>query len=534
MRAWLAVAAAVALIAASVLFAAHAQETIAETNFDEALVASSMHAAIADQEWALDGFLITRQTGALQPYFEGGRQLAVDLTEARHAAAADALELAAVNQQARILREWQEVAAVDITRAESGRHVAPSASNVKRRDALIEGFVAANTAYSARLTRTRQTEEAGAALVPVWLIIGLGCIFGAVGWLFLRQHQRTRKSELEISMTQARFAEAMQVSEDQIEAHDVLAHHLETTIPDSAVIILNRNNSANRLEPTAPLPSAHPLYKALQESKPRSCLAIRLSRQYEQGSSAGEMLSCAVCGNLALPSTCQPLLVGGEVIGSVLVSHRSALTAEGHRRLSQSVSQAAPVLANLRNLALAERRAATDTLTGLPNRRAVDDTLKQMLANAARAQSPFSLVSLDIDHFKEINDSFGHERGDDVLAAFGALVRTDIRASDTAGRMGGEEFVLLLPETDRVAAVHVAEKIRQGLHQLRVNGIDRPITASFGIASYPDDGHDAETLARVADRALYSAKNRGRDRIETVGSSSASSQEQVNRTLTAA
>jgi diguanylate cyclase (GGDEF)-like protein len=326
----------------------------------------------------------------------------------------------------------------------------------------------------------------------------------------------------------------MQVSEDQAEAHDVLAHHLERTIPESAVIILNRNNSANRLEPTAPLPDVHPLYTALQESKPRSCLAIRLSRQYEQGGTARDMLSCAVCGNLGLPSTCQPLLVGGEVIGSVLVSHRSALTAEGHRRLTQSVSEAAPVLANLRNLALAERRAATDTLTGLPNRRAIDDTLKQMLADAARTTSAFSLVSLDIDHFKEINDTFGHDRGDDVLAAFGALVRTEIRASDTAGRMGGEEFVLLLPGADRAAAVHVAEKIRRGLHRLRVDGSERPITASFGIATYPDDGQDAETLARVADRALYSAKNRGRDRIETLGSSSASAQDRVDRTLTAA
>ena len=150
------------------------------------------------------------------------------------------------------------------------------------------------------------------------------------------------------------------------------------------MIVLNRNNSADRLEPSKPLSVEHPLFEPLREPKPRSCLAVRLSRQFERGADAGEILSCELCGALAGPSTCQPLLVGGEVIGAVLVSHASQLTNEGQRRLVDSVSQAAPVLANLRNLTLAERRAATDALTGLPNRRSIDDTLKRMLAHAGR------------------------------------------------------------------------------------------------------------------------------------------------------
>ena len=172
------------------------------------------------------------------------------------------------------------------------------------------------------------------------------------------------------------------------------------------------------------------------------------------------------------------------------------------------------MLANLRNLALAELRAATDALTGLPNRRAIDDHLKRLLAGAGRSLTPMSTILLDLDHFKQINDTFGHERGDEVLAALGALMRSELRGSDFAGRSGGEEFIVMLPDTDRAGAMRVAEHLRQALHSMNVPGVSREITASFGVSTYPDDALDGETLMRLADRALYAAKQGGRDRVE--------------------
>ena len=172
------------------------------------------------------------------------------------------------------------------------------------------------------------------------------------------------------------------------------------------------------------------------------------------------------------------------------------------------------MLANLRNLALAETRAATDALTGLPNRRALDETLLRMLAQAGRSFDPLSAILLDLDHFKLINDTYGHDRGDEVLAAFAARLREVLRSSDFAGRSGGEEFVLFLPDTDRTGAVRLAEKVRAGMRELRVSGVERAVTASFGIACFPDDAVDAASLMRRADRALYAAKRAGRDRIE--------------------
>ena len=150
--------------------------------------------------------------------------------------------------------------------------------------------------------------------------------------------------------------------------------------------------------------------------------------------------------------------------------------------------QAAPVLPNLRNLALAEIRAATDALTGLANNRAVQDTIKRMVAQASRSVSPLSAALLDLDHFKRINDAYGHSRGDEVL--------------------------LLLPDTGRDQAVVVAEKVREAVASLGLSEIAQPVTASLGIAAIPDDAGDADTLIRAADRALYAAKANGRNRVE--------------------
>jgi diguanylate cyclase (GGDEF)-like protein len=522
---WVVLVFAVAAIAGAVEFAARAQETAANTNFAEAQNATDMSVAMLEQERGLDGFAASGRPAELQPYFAGEGRFSTDLSDAFKVSSNDSLELALVRQQRAIERKWQTSTALELAQAESRHPGAPVPADSKS-DRLITSFLVLNASYEARLAVNRHKEESRAALVPLWLIGGLSGLFGLAGWVYLGRVRRTRAQvaqreqdarsrEFELSAMQGRFAEALQVSESQSEAHAVIAHYLQDAIPGSEVVVLNRNNSADRIESTMPLPEGHPLGAALEGSTPRSCLAVRLNRQYEQQHGANEVLRCDICGGLPTASTCQPLLVGGEVIGSVLLAHAEPFSAEGHRLLVDSVSQAAPVLANLRNLALAENRAATDVLTGLPNRRSVDDWLKRMLAQAARTVSPFSVVLLDLDHFKQINDTCGHDRGDEVLAAFGALLRNELRESDLGGRTGGEEFALLLPDTDRNGAVQLADKIRHALHQIRIKGVDGPITASFGVASFPDDAADAGTLLRTADRALYSAKRQGRDRIET-------------------
>jgi diguanylate cyclase (GGDEF)-like protein len=125
-----------------------------------------------------------------------------------------------------------------------------------------------------------------------------------------------------------------------------------------------------------------------------------------------------------------------------------------------------------------------------------------------------SAIAFDLDHFKQINDSYGHGRGDDVLASVGAVLSETVRSSDFVGRNGGEEFIILLPNTDTPHATAVAEKILGAIAAITVPGVEREITASLGIATIPDHAGDGDQLVRSADRALYAAKTNGRNRAE--------------------
>jgi|GEM_PF-1248343 len=157
-------------------------------------------------------------------------------------------------------------------------------------------------------------------------------------------------------------------------------------------------------------------------------------------------------------------------------------------------------------------QATTDTLTGLLNRRSMLEVLQDELNRARRLGSPFSVVMFDIDLFKTVNDTFGHEAGDTVLTTIATRVTSRLRDVDSFARWGGEEFLLLLPGTDRQGAIALAETCREIIAGSPMQGIGQ-VTASFGVADY---GHEKSVTAliRRADNALYDAKNKGRNRVE--------------------
>ena len=528
MRTTVALVLSVLAIAGAVLYASESQRKVADENYHEAIVARQLAADMLSRENLLHEFLASGDPDLVVSIYEIDRRQTSSLREARALSSDSRDELATLDRQSEAAKRWNQIARTEISSRTDGQEI-PNADYAHLRESVVQTFVKANREYQQQLDAARVEELKGAALVPVKLIILLSVVFGAIALGIATHRRRARavagaeeaardESERRYADGQARFGEAMQVAENQNEGHELLISHLEAGTPDAAITVLIRNNSGDRLEPAVDLPEHSPLAEPLEHAKPRSCLAVRLSRPVDQGPTSDEILTCEVCGAQEGESTCQPLLVGGEVIGSVLTSGQRAASDAERRRIHDSVTQAAPVLANLRNLALAELRAATDALTGLPNRRAIDDHLKRLLAGAGRSLTPMSTILMDLDHFKQINDTFGHERGDEVLAAVGALMRTELRGSDFAGRSGGEEFVVMLPDTDRAGALRVAEHLRQAMHSLSLPGVTREVTASFGVASYPDDALDGETLMRLADRALYSAKQHGRDRVEATSS----------------
>jgi diguanylate cyclase (GGDEF)-like protein len=165
-----------------------------------------------------------------------------------------------------------------------------------------------------------------------------------------------------------------------------------------------------------------------------------------------------------------------------------------------------------RNRELREK-AATDFLTGLPNRRQFLARSEQEIARARRYGHALSLLMIDIDHFKAINDGFGHPAGDRAIIAVGRHCAQACRSSDLAGRLGGEEFAMLLPEAGIAEACAVAERLRLGAQALQVNEAGRPIPlrVSIGVASLAGEDAGPDALLARADRALYAAKNAGRD-----------------------
>jgi diguanylate cyclase (GGDEF)-like protein len=217
-----------------------------------------------------------------------------------------------------------------------------------------------------------------------------------------------------------------------------------------------------------------------------------------------------------------PMVVQGELIGVLNLSHSSnlAFTEEHLRLLTLIASQAAAILQRVLMYDEMARLAITDDLTGLYNRRHFQSRLAEERMRAERYSLTFSLIYLDIDGFKAINDTWGHALGDRILADLGVVLRRWGRASDIIARYGGEEFVVLLPMTDSVQAARAADRLRVLVQEHSFPRRKR-LTVSLGISSFPSDGNGEDELVRKADAALYLAKKLGRNRVMTCGAAAA-------------
>ena len=478
--------------------------------------------AMLDQETGLRGFLYTGREEFLQPYFGGQAayeqaRLAV-LTAAGH----DRRSLSLAGSQDTAARGWQAYAESAIAARRQAGTASGSASQLTTQAVLgkkqMDRFRDVNTQLRGRLDERRDATLRASGELATAIVVLLAGIFALVGLLSMQRSSRravTRgELELDYRARQREFSDLVQAVDSEAEAHQLVQRHLERAIPGARADVLIRNNSDNRLQ-VATMPAADSvLHESLTDAEPRACLAIRLGRPHQDGTDHEGLLACSVCSRVPGTATCEPLLVSGKVIGSVLVERREPMTEPQRRALNDTVSQAAPVLANLKTIAIAESRASTDALTGLANRRAMNDTLKRMAAHAGRSGEPLSAIALDLDHFKTVNDRYGHEVGDAALSAVGECLRENLRQSDFAARIGGEEFLVLAPDTDAEGALVLAEKLREALTREEIPQLLQPITASFGIASIPYHAGGAELLLRRADRACYLAKDRGRNRVQ--------------------
>lgn len=313
------------------------------------------------------------------------------------------------------------------------------------------------------------------------------------------------------------MAEILQACRSFDEAFAAIGEYGHKLLPDGAGHFFMYRDSRDALERVASWGEDMPSERMMN---PESCWALRRGQVHRVG--AGSRLRCPHVGPDAHGSVCVPIVGQGQTLGLMHIAayrdewdhpKQAELTL---RRLRTMADRVGPALANLKLRETLRTLSIRDPLTGLFNRRYLEESLARELHRSARSDKPLAAIMIDIDHFKRFNDQFGHEAGDLVLRSFAEIIQQNIRKSDLACRLGGEELVVILPEAGIDVAMHRAETLRQAIHGLQLRYHDNPlgcVTASFGVAVYPDHATTPEALLHAGDIALYRAKHEGRNRV---------------------
>ncbi len=260
--------------------------------------------------------------------------------------------------------------------------------------------------------------------------------------------------------------------------------------------------------------------RSAPDFSPDACWAIRRGRPHCVQSDTSDIGCAHVDADWDGGYICLPLVAQGETVGLLHIEGAAALETSGEHARRVVSETIAAFLVNIRLRDSLRDQSIRDPVTGLFNRRYLEEALEMECARADRSNQPLGALMADIDHFKRFNDSFGHEAGDMVLRQFGEVLNRTMRAGDIVCRYGGEEFVMVLPGADIAAATVLAERVRKEIagfdftHHGRQLG---KITVSVGVASYQSAGRSCSAMMAAADQALYAAKLGGRDRVVAFG-----------------
>ena len=330
-----------------------------------------------------------------------------------------------------------------------------------------------------------------------------------------RQRVAEREEQLQRAVDRqqfsARLAQALSHAADDSEARWVLHRAVGQVSPDAPVELLLKDQ-AGRLQ-RALIGGTEQEGFGCPVVRGGVCPAIRSGQPRD--SSSEDLGACRMLANRARSchGLCVPVTINGSALGVLHTTRSSTPDDELRIRLQTIAEQAGIRLGLLSMMAASKQAASTDELTGLLNRRALNEKVSALI-DAGRQ---LSVVIADIDYFKRLNDTYGHQVGDRALQAFSYALGSYARPSDIVARLGGEEFVLVLPDASAEGAQRVVERIRSGLPGvLTSSGVPR-FTASFGISDQRH-GNTLDAMLQAADQALYVAKDAGRDRAILAGS----------------
>ena len=301
------------------------------------------------------------------------------------------------------------------------------------------------------------------------------------------------------------------------EAYPLIRQHLPGLLPGTSGALYIHDPQKNVYASMADWGEGPPAVAAFTAE---DCWALRRGRVYPPTGSVAAVSCRHITAGQEEGSLCVPIAATGKTIG---LFHALRCSEESHAFAVSVAEHIGLALSNLMLRSDLRQLSIRDPLTGLFNRRYMEETLEIEISRAERKEHSIGIIMLDIDHFKTFNDRFGHAAGDELLQALGLLIRSNLRAGDVACRFGGEEFVLILPEATEQAATRRAEDLRSRAREMEVRHLDSvlgPVSISLGVGLYPDHGRTRDSLLAAADAALYRAKEGGRDRVvvaQTVG-----------------
>ncbi|XDA99274.1 diguanylate cyclase [Sulfitobacter sp. LCG007] len=397
-------------------------------------------------------------------------------------------------------------------------------------DGEVVGAVEFYKEYNATRTVLVDRLRYSIALVGVLLTLVTGISTFLISRVSRRQRELARerrsqeKENLEIQMRLVRevtllgeLNEWLQSSSSLEELFEMVSRYLAHILPESEGEIYIYSNSRDVLDGGASWNGA----TVPPHIRPGDCWGLRRGRHYHYGESEVNFACDHTDAGDTRPYFCFPILARGETVGLMHLRAKSEASTEefmASRKLAQlCAEQISMAISNVRMRDELHDQSVRDPLTGLFNRRHLTEMLRRALDKAMREVSSVAVISVDIDHFKKFNDTYGHDAGDMVLRAVSQTLARIVDGDELACRMGGEELLVLLPGANLDDASVRAEAIRQAIEAVSVHYGEKTlpsITVSIGVAACPEHGQSPQDLIRAADDALYRAKDGGRNRVE--------------------
>lgn len=509
-----------------------------------------LRGALIDAETGQRGFLISGDDRYLEPYSNARPVITAKLSELTRLTSGDTERSARLaSLEPLVAKRLDQLNEGILARRQGGAAAnaafsqEPKAKSVMDRIRYIIGELQ-NREDILLATRTAEADfNASVASVTFGVATFLNvCLLAGICLMVMRrvasqreaalaEHQFNAKLADSLGELQARNQEVVSLSQMSSflqtcstteEACVAIARHGPRLFAQEAGSIFIFHASRNYLELATSWGGARPAQDMFQ---PADCWALRRGRLH----AVGEQDAAIVCAHVAAggerpqPYACAPMIAQGETLGLLYLRARAsadgsvAPLSSAKEQLATAVAeQIALALSNLRLRETLRQQSVRDPLTGLYNRRFLEEALDREIVRVERKSLPLAVIMIDVDNFKNFNDTFGHEAGDAVLRDLGSVLQRYVRGSDIACRYGGEEFTIVLPEATLEIARQRAETLREAVRELRMVHDGKSlgaITLSLGVAGFPDHGRRREHLLQAADAALYEAKNAGRNQV---------------------